>query len=85
MYRIEIKNSAKSDLKKIKNAKLISQFEKVRNQLQLNPFEPNQYFERLTPPGTGKYSRRINHQHRVVYKVDVEEKIVQILSAYGHY
>lgn len=31
------------------------------------------------------YSRRIDKKHRLVYEVFEEEKIVKILSAYGHY
>lgn len=31
------------------------------------------------------YSRRIDKKHRLVYEVLEEEKIVKILSAYGHY
>ncbi|HEI8341226.1 TPA: type II toxin-antitoxin system YoeB family toxin, partial [Staphylococcus aureus] len=30
-------------------------------------------------------SRRINHQHRVVYTVDARNKEVLILSAWSHY
>lgn len=31
------------------------------------------------------YSRRINIKHRLVYKVNEEEKKVQILSMWSHY
>ena len=31
------------------------------------------------------YSRRINYQHRLVYKVHEEEKIIQIISLWTHY
>ena len=30
-------------------------------------------------------SRRINNQHRLTYFIDEENKIVEVLSAYGHY
>ena len=33
----------------------------------------------------GLYSRRINYQHRLVYKVHEEEKIIQIISLWTHY
>lgn len=85
MYSIKIHNSAKKDISKLKIAKLELNFEKVFNQLKTDPFADNQKFEKLTPPGNGKYSRRINYYHRVVYKVDKKDKIVYILSAYGHY
>ncbi|MGO3372169.1 type II toxin-antitoxin system YoeB family toxin, partial [Pseudolactococcus laudensis] len=37
------------------------------------------------PKKEGRYSRRINHQHRVVYKVNEELKKVEIYSAWSHY
>lgn len=84
-WRVQIKNSAKSDLKKIKKSNLRSEFSNVINQLKKNPFEDNQGFEKLQPPIAGKYSRRINIQHRVVYTVDKKNKVVSIYSAWSHY
>lgn len=84
-YSVQIKNSAKSDLKKIKQSNLISQFEKVVQTLKEDPFLPTQSFEKLRPTHEGRYSRRLNRQHRVVYKVNEKEKIVEIYSAWTHY
>ena len=33
----------------------------------------------------GLYSRRLNHQHRLVYQVLEQEQIVKILSMWTHY
>ncbi|WP_414049593.1 Txe/YoeB family addiction module toxin [Macrococcus animalis] len=85
MYKIVMKSSVKKDLKKIKNTHLESNFLKIINQLKENPYENNHSFEKLIPPIKGFYSRRINIQHRVVYTVNDDEKIVTIYSAYGHY
>lgn len=84
-YRVLIKNSAKSDLRKVKQSHLRESFEAVVAQLKANPFEPNQSFEKLVPPAAGKYSRRLNSQHRVVYKVNKESQTVEIYSAWSHY
>lgn len=84
-FRVVIKNSAKSDLKRLKASHLREAFMKVVEQLKMNPFEKNQGFEKLKPPVAGKYSRRINIQHRVVYKVNKQEKVVYILAAWSHY
>lgn len=84
-YQVQIKNSAKSDLKKIKRSNLKESFYAVVDQLKQNPFEPNQGFEKLEPPIAKKYSRRINVQHRVVYTVDKVNKVVSIYSAWSHY
>ena len=84
-YRVRIKNSAKSDLRKVKQSHLKSAFDKIVEQLKHDPFEKNQGFEKLQPPIAGKYSRKMNVQHRVVYTVDKERKIVSIYSAWSHY
>ena len=60
-------------------------FLEVVKQLKENPFEDNQSFKKLQPPIAGKYSRRMNIQHRVVYTVDKENKVVKIWSAWSHY
>lgn len=85
MYKVIIKNSAKKDLKKLKQNYLRKNFEEIIQQLKENPFEDNQGFEKLFPPSEGKYSRRINVQHRVVYSVDTESRTVAIFSAWSHY
>lgn len=85
IYQVEIKNSAKSDLRKIKKSNLVDLFQKIITQLKTNPFAPNQSFEKLTPPAAGKYSRRLNGQHRVVYAVNKTEQHVTIYSAWSHY
>ncbi|MFC6182092.1 Txe/YoeB family addiction module toxin [Lactiplantibacillus daowaiensis] len=85
MYQVEIKNSAKSDLRKIKQSNLIKNFKDIVDQLKLDPYFPNQRLEKLMPPGAGKYSRRLNIHHRVVYTVDDKAQIVRIYSAWDHY
>ncbi|WP_295730243.1 Txe/YoeB family addiction module toxin [uncultured Limosilactobacillus sp.] len=84
-YEVRIKNSAKADLKKVKQSNLKESFNKIIDQLKKNPFKDNQGFEKLQPPISGNYSRRMNVQHRVVYKVDKKNKIVDIYSAWSHY
>lgn len=83
-YRVRIKNSAKSDLKKIKRSNLKKSFDRIVRQLKEDPFNDSQGFEKLTPPIAKKYSRRLNVQHRVVYTIDKTNKIVDIYSAWSH-
>ncbi|PWT37199.1 Txe/YoeB family addiction module toxin [Limosilactobacillus reuteri] len=84
-YTIKSKKGARRDFKKIKGTYLEKSFLEIINQLKSNPYKDNQSFEKLVPPIKGFYSRRINVQHRVVYKVNEEEKKVIIYSAWGHY
>jgi len=56
--------------KKIKN---------ILSTLKENPFASYPSYEKLIGDLSGAYSRRINVQHRVVYQVYNEEKIVKII------
>jgi len=53
--------------------------------LAKNPFELYPSYEKLTGNLSGAYSRRVNHQHRLVYSVHSEQKIVKIISLWEHY
>ncbi|MBU9788563.1 Txe/YoeB family addiction module toxin [Lentilactobacillus sp. IMAU92037] len=84
-YQIRVKKGAKKGMKKIKGSPLESNFLQIIKTLRENPYEPIQSFEKLVPPAAGYYSRRINSQHRVVYRVDEENKTVIIYAVYTHY
>ncbi len=53
--------------------------------LQANPFQNPPPYEKLVGDLSGAYSRRINIQHRLVYQVMTEEKIVKVLRLWSHY
>lgn len=42
-------------------------------------------WEKLVGDLSGAYSRRINIQHRLVYEVLQEQKIVKVLRMWSHY
>jgi Txe/YoeB family toxin of toxin-antitoxin system len=42
-------------------------------------------YEALVGDLSGTYSRRINIQHRLVYQVYEEEKVVKVLRMWTHY
>ncbi|WEV46842.1 Txe/YoeB family addiction module toxin [Bifidobacterium sp. ESL0690] len=84
-YRVVIKNSAKSDLKKLKRSHLQQSFMQVVSDLKSDPYQPTQSFEKLQPVSRGLYSRRINSQHRVVYDIDDDTQTVTIYAAWSHY
>lgn len=85
LYEVVIKNSVKKDLKKIKHSHLRNNFNEIVQTLKEDPFASTQSFEKLQPRSAAFYSRRINQQHRVVYKVDEDAKRVEIYSAWTHY
>lgn len=55
--------------------------------IQLHPFEGIGKPEPLKHQLSGKWSRRINQEHRIIYQVTTENKIeiLDIFSLKGHY
>ena len=85
-YKILITKAALKDKKKIKGNKALES--KVKNLIELiskNPYETPPSFEKLKGDLDGLISRRINIQHRLVYEVYEEEKVVKIISMWTHY
>lgn len=85
-YKILITKAALKDKEKIKGNKALES--KVKNLIELiskNPYENPPSFEKLKGDLDGLISRRINIQHRLVYEVYEEEKVVKIISMWTHY
>lgn len=85
-YKLMITKSAQKDKEKIKQYPALKR--NVQNLLELiseNPFQNPPPYERLIGNLKQCYSRRINSQHRFVYMVYEEEKIVKIISMWSHY
>ncbi|MDU4046734.1 Txe/YoeB family addiction module toxin [Peptoniphilus grossensis] len=85
-YKILITKAALKDKEKIKGNKALES--KVKNLIELiskNPYESPPSFEKLKGDLDGLISRRINIQHRLVYEVYEEEKVVKIISMWTHY
>ena len=59
--------------------------ENILSTLKENPFASYPPYEKLVGDLLGAYSRRINAQHRIVYQVYNEERIVKIISMWLHY
>lgn len=53
--------------------------------LSENPFQNPPPYEKHVGDLSGAYSRRINIQHRLVYQVLADQKIVKILRMWSHY
>ena len=50
-----------------------------------DPFQNPPPYEKLVGDLAGAYSRRINIQHRLVYKVLEEQHVVKVLRMWSHY
>lgn len=84
-WKIELTRQAQKDAKKAISAGIKQKIEILIELLQEDPFKPYPWFEPLRGNYIGCYSRRIDFQHRLVYAVDEESKIVTIISMFGHY
>ena len=85
MWTIKYSKQAVKDSKKIEQANLKRATMALIEILKFNPFQNPPPYEKLLGDLSGKYSRRINIQHRLVYEVFEEEKIVRILRMWTHY
>jgi toxin YoeB len=82
-WQVILTKQAQKDAKKIASSGLKSQAKTLLEILQNNPYQPP--YEKLVGNLSGYYSRRINIQHRLVYEILEEEKIVRILRMWSHY
>jgi toxin YoeB len=85
MWEIVYAKQVAKDAKKISQAGLRANVEKLLAVLRENPFQNPPPYEKLIGDLQGVYSRRINLHHRLVYEVFPDEKIVRILKMWTHY
>ena len=76
---------AQKDAKKLRASGLKPQAERLLALLAKDPFQNPPPFERLVGDLSGAYSKRINIQHRLVYQVLDDVKIVKIIRLWTHY
>ena len=82
-WKVVLTKDAQKDAKKINASGLKPKAEKLLSLLRENPFQPP--YEKLVGDLKGFYSRRINDQHRLVYQVYKDEKVVKVVSMWTHY
>ena len=85
MWRIELGSEAVRDAQKIKKSPLSGKVKELLAILAENPFQSPPPYEKLAPPTANTYSRRINRQHRLTYKIYKEEGVIKILRMWTHY
>lgn len=85
MWTVVFTKQAQKDAKKISNAGLKPKAEELLEILRRNPTETPPTYEKLVGDLEGAYSRRINIQHRLVYQILKDEKIVKVLRMWTHY
>ncbi|MBR3767796.1 MAG: Txe/YoeB family addiction module toxin [Clostridia bacterium] len=84
-YEIVFTKSAAKNIPKLKSANLTGRVKKLLDIIRVDPFQNPPPYEKLVGNMQGLFSRRINIQHRLVYKVYEEEKTIQIVSVWSHF
>jgi len=85
MWVLKFTKNAEKDKKLLKNAGLEEKVKKLLNLIANNTFQIPPSYEKLVGDLEGYYSRRINLQHRLIYKVYKEINTVVVHSMWSHY
>lgn len=84
-WEIVFTRQAQKDAKKLASAGLKPQAQKLLELIRENPYQKPPPYEKLVGDLAGAYSRRINIQHRLVYQVYQQERIIKVLRLWTHY
>ncbi len=85
MWRVVFTKQAQKDAKKLSAAGLRPKAEELIEILRENPYMTPPPFEKLLGDLSGAFSRRINLQHRLVYQILDNEKVVKVIRMWTHY
>lgn len=84
-WKIVFSKRAEKDWDIIKKSPYKNKVVALLDQIETDPFSQPPPVKQLVGDMKGAYSRRINHQHRLVYLVDTEKKNVRIVMMWLHY
>jgi Txe/YoeB family toxin of toxin-antitoxin system len=84
-WQLEFSKAAVKDAKKLSAAGLKPKAQALLEILRNNPLQNPPPYEKLIGDLAGAYSRRINLQHRLVYRLDEAAKVVGVLRMWSHY
>tara|TARA_B100000676_G_C18015893_1_gene809633 strand:+ start:1068 stop:1331 length:264 start_codon:yes stop_codon:yes gene_type:complete len=76
---------AQKDAKKLASSGLKPKAQDLLALISEDPYRKPPPFEKLIGDLSGACSRRINIQHRLVYQVLEEERVVKVLRLWSHY
>ena len=84
-WRLVYTKQAQKDAKKLASSGLKKKAESIIKILRENPYQVPPAYEKLVGDLAGAYSRRINIQHRMIYQILNDEKVVKIFRMWTHY
>ena len=84
-WRVVYTKAAQKDAHNLAGAGLKSKAQALLDVLAENPYQTPPTYEKLVGNLAGAYSRRISIQHRLVYQVLDDERVVKVLRMLSHY
>jgi toxin YoeB len=84
-WNLVFTSQAKKDAKKLTTSGLKDQAQRLLDILAENPYQTPPRYEKLVGDLSGAYSRRINIQHRLVYQILDNAKVVKVIRMWTHY
>lgn len=84
-WRLAFSKAAAKDVKKLAAAGLKPRTQELLDVLRHNPWQNPLPYEKLVGELAVAYSRRINRQHRLVYRVNEDTQGIDILRMWTHY
>ncbi|MFA5460447.1 MAG: Txe/YoeB family addiction module toxin [Sulfurimonas sp.] len=84
-YKILYSKLALKDAKKLSSVNLDKKAKELIEIIKKDPFQNSPPYEKFVGNLNGSYSRRINIQHRLVYEVREDDKVVRISRMWSHY
>ena len=85
IWKLVYTRQAQKDAKKLASSGLKPKAQELLALIAEDPYCKPPPFEKLIGDLSGAYSRRINIQHRLVYQVLENEKVVKVLRLWSHY
>ena len=85
MWRVVFTKQAQKDAKKLSAAGLRPKDKELIDIPRENLYTTAPPFEKLLGDLSGAFSRRINIQHRLVYQILDDEKVVKVIRMLTHY
>ncbi len=84
-WQLVYTKQAQKDAKKLVSSGLKSKARYLLEVIEEDPFQNPPPYEKLVGDLSGAISRRINIQHRIVYQIYEEQKIIKVLRMWTHY
>lgn len=88
LYRLKFSSEALDNIayfKKLGDKSIQKKIDRLLQELEEHPQIGSGQVEQLRYDLTGFWSRRINSEHRLLYQIDDEKRIVYIFKMKGHY